>query len=403
MPGYRYKAVDAQGRETRGVLEVDSPRQARAQLREQGLFPVDVTAIEAANDAGSPRRAFRMASADLANLTRQLATLLNAGLTVEATLSALIEQADSERDKQILAGLRGDVLAGQSLAAAMSKFPRVFDELYRTLVNAGESSGKLAEVLARLADHVEEQHALKQRLMMALIYPAVVLVVSLAVVTAMLVYVVPQVVGVFENTRQALPLLTRGLLAVSGFLKSFGIWLLVAGVIAAWFVRRSLANESVRRRWHFTLLRLPVIGRLERSRNAAQLASTLAILGGSGVPVMVALNAAQGVLSNLPMRDALERAAKAVQEGAALSRSLGVSGLFPPVMIHLIASGEASGRLPETLASAARQQQNEVSVRVSAFAALAEPALILFMGGVVLLIVLAVLLPILGLNQLVGR
>jgi len=403
MAGFRYKAVDAEGRETRGVLEVDSPRQARAQLREQGLFPVDVSAIEAANDAGSPQKSLRLSSADLSALTRQLSTLLNAGLTVEATLTALIEQADTDRDKQLLAGMRGDVLAGQSLASAMSKFPRVFSELYRTLVNAGESSGKLADVLSRLADHVEEQHALKQKMMMALIYPAIVLAVSLAVVTAMLVYVVPQVVGVFERTSQTLPWLTRALLALSKFIQATGLYWLIAGAIGVWFARRSLKNEAVRRRWHFWLLGLPIIGRLERSRNAAQLASTLAILGGSGVPILVALDAAQGVVSNLPMRDALERAARAVQEGAALSRALGASGLFPPVMVHLIASGEASGRLPETLASAARQQQNEVNLRVGAFAALAEPVLILLMAGVVLVIVLAVLLPILGLNQLVGR
>lgn len=403
MPGYRYKAVDAEGRESRGVLEVDSPRQARAQLREQGLFPVEVSVIEAANDAASPQKRFRLSSAELANLTRQLATLLNAGLTVNDTLNALIEQADSDRDKQILAGIRGDVMAGQSLATAMGRFPRVFNELYRTLVNAGESSGRLAEVLGRLADHVDEQHAIKQKLMMALIYPAIVLAVSCAVVGALLVYVVPQVVSVFENSRQTLPLLTRGLLGLSNFLQLTGLWWLVGGALAAWFARRALARPLVRRRFHLWLLSLPVIGRLERSRNAAQLASTLAILGGSGVPILTALEAAQGVVSNLPMRDALERAAKAVQEGASLSRALGASGLFPPVMVHLIASGEASGRLPETLSSAARQQQNEVSLRVAAFAALAEPALILFMAGVVLLIVLAVLMPILDLNRLVGR
>lgn len=403
MPGYRYKAVDAEGRESRGVLEVDSPRQARAQLREQGLFPVEVSVIEAANDAASPQKRFRLSSAELANLTRQLATLLNAGLTVNDTLNALIEQADSDRDKQILAGIRGDVMAGQSLATAMGRFPRVFNELYRTLVNAGESSGRLAEVLGRLADHVDDQHAIKQKLMMALIYPAIVLAVSCAVVGALLVYVVPQVVSVFENSRQTLPLLTRGLLGLSNFLQLTGLWWLVGGALAAWFARRALARPLVRCRFHLWLLSLPVIGRLERSRNAAQLASTLAILGGSGVPILTALEAAQGVVSNLPMRDALERAAKAVQEGASLSRALGASGLFPPVMVHLIASGEASGRLPETLSSAARQQQNEVSLRVAAFAALAEPALILFMAGVVLLIVLAVLMPILDLNRLVGR
>lgn len=403
MPGYRYKAVDSQGRETRGVMEVDSPRQARAQLREQGLFPVEVAALEAANDAGSQVRAIGLSTADLANLTRQLSTLLNAGLTVEATLSALIEQADTQKHKQLLAGLRGDVLAGKSLAASMGRYPRVFSELYRTLVNAGESSGKLADVLMKLADHVEEQHALKQKLAIALIYPAIVLIVSLAVVTALLVYVVPQVVGVFQNTNQTLPLLTRALLLLSKFIQVTGIYWLIAGAAAVFFARRALANESVRRRWHFTLLSWPIVGRTIRARNAAQLASTLSILAGSGVPVLTALDAAAGVLGNLPMREALQRAARAVQEGASLSKALGASGLFPPVMVHLIASGEASGRLPDTLASAAKQQQNEVTLRVSAFAALAEPALILFMGVVVLLIVLAILMPIFELNQLVGR
>jgi general secretion pathway protein F len=401
MPGFRYKAVDAAGRETRGVLEVDSPRQARAQLREQGFFPLEVSLLEAANDAASPHRAARMSTADLANITRQLATLLGAGLTVEQTLNALIEQADSEQHKQVLAGLRGEVLAGQSLATAMGRYPRVFSELYRTLVNAGESSGKLADVLLKLADHVEEQQALKQKLLLALIYPAIVLAVSLVVVAALLAYVVPQVVGVFQNTSQTLPLLTRMLLALSNFIQLTGIYLLIAGIAALWLARRALKKPAVRRRWDAFLLRLPVAGRMVRSRNAARLASTLSILGGSGVPVLAALSAAAGVVVNMPMREALERAARAVQEGASLSRALGASRLFPPVMVHLIASGEASGRLPDTLATAARQQQNEVTLRVTAFAALAEPALILVMGMVVLVIVLAVLLPIFELNQLV--
>jgi general secretion pathway protein F len=401
MPGYRYKAVDASGRETRGVMEVDSPRQARAQLREQGFFPVEVTLLEAANDAGVPQRALRLSTADLANLTRQLATLLSAGLTVERTLTALVEQADSEMHKQLLAGLRGDVLAGQSLAAAMGRYPRVFSELYRTLVNAGEASGRLADVLLKLADYVEEQQLLKQKILLALIYPAIVLTVSLVVVIALLIYVVPQVVGVFQNTRQTLPLLTRALLGFSGFIQLTGIYWLVGAVVAFWSARRALRGEAARRRWDAMLLEVPIAGRMIRSRNAAQLASTLAILAGSGVPVLSALSAAAGVVTNLPMREALERATRAVQEGASLSRALGVSKLFPPVMVHLIASGEASGKLPETLASAARQQQNEVTLRVTAFAALAEPALILGMGVVVLIIVLAILLPIFELNQLV--
>jgi general secretion pathway protein F len=401
MPGFRYKAVDATGRETRGVMEVDSPRQARAQLREQGLFPVEVILLEAANDPAAPRLALRLSSADLANITRQLATLLAAGLTVEGTLSALIEQADSHNEKQILAGLRGDVLAGKSLATAMGRYPRVFSELYRTLVNAGESSGKLADVLIKLADYVEEQQALKQKLLLALIYPAIVLAVSLMVVTGLLVYVVPQVVGVFQNTHQALPLLTRALLGISKFVQLTGIYWLIGGAIAFWLIRRALKNEATLRRWDTFLLGVPIVGRMVRARNAAQLASTLSILAGSGVPVLTALAAAAGVVSNMPMREALERAARAVQEGASLSRALGASRLFPPVMVHLIASGEASGRLADTLASAARQQHNEVTLRVTAFAALAEPALILAMGVIVLIIVLAILLPIFELNQLV--
>lgn len=401
MPGYHYKAVDAGGRETRGVMEVDSPRQARAQLREQGLFPLEVTQLDAANDPAAPQRAARLSTTDLTNITRQLATLLAAGLTVDGTLTALIEQADKQQEKQILAGLRGDVLAGKSLAAAMGRYPRVFSALYRTLVNAGESSGKLADVLLKLADYVEERQALKQKLQLALIYPAIVLTVSIIVVIAMLTYVVPQVVGVFQNTSQTLPLLTRLLLGFSTFVQITGIYWLIGGVIAFWLARRALKNINTQRRCDSALLKTPIVGRMARSRNAAQLASTLSILVGSGVPVVTALAASSGVLTNLPMREALERATRAVQEGASLSRALGASRLFPPVMVHLIASGEASGRLPETLSSAARQQQNEVTLRVTAFAALAEPLLILGMGVVVLIIVLAILLPIFELNQLV--
>ena len=401
MPGYHYKAVDAGGRETRGVMEVDSPRQARAQLREQGLFPLEVTQLDAANDPAAPQRAVRLSTTDLTNITRQLATLLAAGLTVDGTLTALIEQADKQQEKQILAGLRGDVLAGKSLAAAMGRYPRVFSALYRTLVNAGESSGKLADVLLKLADYVEERQALKQKLQLALIYPAIVLTVSIIVVIALLTYVVPQVVGVFQNTSQTLPLLTRLLLGFSTFVQITGIYWLIGGVIAFWLARRALKNINTQRRCDSALLKTPIVGRMARSRNAAQLASTLSILVGSGVPVVTALAASSGVLTNLPMREALERATRAVQEGASLSRALGASRLFPPVMVHLIASGEASGRLPETLSSAARQQQNEVTLRVTAFAALAEPLLILGMGVVVLIIVLAILLPIFELNQLV--
>lgn len=418
MPGYRYTAYDLEGREQRGVLESDSPRLARAQLRDKGLFPLDVAQIEAANDAniGAFRQSkAHLGTAELARVTRQLATLLGAGLTIEQTLNATIEQAESEPERQLLAAVRGQVLEGQSLAVAFAQFPNTFSDLYRTLVNAGETSGKLPLVLARLADYVEEQQALKQKLLVAMIYPAIVMSVCVLVVVGLMVYVVPQVIGVFEATKQTLPLMTRALLALSKFIQLTGVFWLVAGVVGFFVARVMLKRESVRRRFDFALLRLPLFGRLIRSQESSQLAATLSILVGSGVPVLTALQAGAGVVGNLPMREALQRATIAVREGSGLARAiLAQQGerqgaqhrkppLFPPVMVHLIASGEASGRLTQTLEAAARQQQRDVETRTTAFAAIIEPAMILIMGVIVLAIVLAVLLPIFELNQLVAK
>lgn len=403
MPGYQYTAYDIDGREQRGVLESDSPRLARAQLRERGLFPLNVTLIEAANDASLNSKSGRvnLGTTDLARITRQLSTLLGAGLTIEQTFNALIEQAESESERQLLARLRGAVLEGQSLGGALAAYPETFSDLYRTLISAGEASGRLPDVLARLADHVEEQQAMRQKFLIAMIYPVIVMLVCALVVTGLMIYVVPQVVGVFESTKQTLPWITRALLAFSKFLQVTGVFWMVAVVAGFFAARAALKREAVRRKWHARLLALPVAGRLIRAQQSSQLAATLSILVGSGVPMMNALNAGVGVVSNLPMRDALERAINAVREGAGLSTSLGASRQFPPVMVHLIASGEASGRLPQTLATAAYQQQRDVEMRTTALAAIVEPVMILVMGVVVLIIVLAVLLPIFELNQLV--
>jgi general secretion pathway protein F len=413
MPGFRYTAYDIDGREQRGVLESDSPRLARAQLREKGWFPLDVAQIEAANDADAggifSKRRTHLPQADLARVTRQLATLLGAGLTIEQTFNAVIEQAESESERQLLAAIRGQVLEGQSLGVALAQFPATFSQLFRTLVTAGETSGRLSDVLARLADYVEEQQAMRQKLMVAMIYPVIVMIVCALVVTGLMVYVVPQVIGVFESTKQTLPLMTRALLGLSKFIQLTGLFWLVGGVIAFFAVRVALKRESVLRRWHNWLLRAPLVGRMIRAKESAQLAATLSILVGSGVPVLNALNAGAGVIGNLPMREALQRATVAVREGSGLSRALiaqqpkGKTSLFPPVMVHLIASGEASGRLSQTLEAAARQQQRDVETKTSAFAAIIEPAMILVMGVIVLAIVLAVLLPIFELNQLVAR
>ena len=403
MPGYQYTAYDIDGREQRGVLESDSPRLARAQLRDQGLFPLNVTLIEAANDTGikDKSRRIKLNTDDLARITRQLSTLLGAGLTIEQTFNALIEQAETESERQLLARLRGAVLEGQSLGGALAAYPDTFSDLYRTLISAGEASGKLPEVLARLADHVESQQAIRQKFVVAMIYPAIVMLVCALVVTGLMIYVVPQVVGVFESTKQSLPWITRALLGFSRFLQATGVVWIALAMIGFLVARSALKKESLRRKWHAWLLTLPIVGRLIRAQQSSQLAATLSILVGSGIPVLNALNAGVGVVSNLPMRDAIERATNAVREGAGLSQSLAQSKQFPPVMVHLIASGEASGRLPQTLATAAYQQQRDLEMRTSAIAATVEPVMILAMGVVVLLIVLAVLLPIFELNQLV--
>jgi len=414
MPGFKFLAYDIDGREQRGVIESDSPRLARSTLREQGLFPLEVALIEAANDASNSsgltrfgRRTDSLSTEQLAGITRQLATLVGAGLTIEGALGALVEQAETERERQVVVQLRASIREGQSLGQAMGLFPQSFSELYRTLVGAGETSGKLPDVLLKLADYVEGQQAMKQKLITAMVYPAIVVVICALVVVGLMLYVVPQVVGVFDATKQTLPLMTRALLGLSTLLKlTWWLWLIAAIGVTITF-RLAMKKMAQRRRFHALLLRLPIVGRLIRVREASQLAATLSILVGSGVPVLAAMNAGVGVVSNLPMREALERAANQVREGVSLSHALQSQNtkpaLFPPVMLHLVASGEASGRLPETLSSAARQQQLELETRTTRLAALIEPAMIVVMGVIVLCIVLAVLLPIFELNQLVSR
>lgn len=403
MAGFRFEAVDAAGRREAGVLEADTPRQARAQLRERGLIPTRVDVL-LENAENQPKRSFRergLSAADLALSTRQMATLLAAGLTMEESLSACIEQSESVPTQRVLAGVRGEVLAGASLSRAMARYPAVYSELYRAIVASGEDSGKLGAVLERLADYIEARNALSRRVSLAFIYPALVTGVSILVVTGLLTYVVPQVVAVFENSHQTLPLLTQLLIGLSGLLRSFGLYLLGALAVALFLFRQALRGEAFRHRWHTFLLRLPLIGRLTRALNTARLTSTLAILAGSGVPILAALQAAAGVVTNLPMRAAVEEIQKRVREGGSMSRAIAATGLFPPVMAHLVASGEKSGRLPEMLERIATQQTQELDTKVLSLTALLEPLLILVMGGVVLLIVLAILMPIFEMNQMI--
>ena len=403
MPGFRYQAYNVDGKLHKGVLEADSARQARAALREQGLTPYRVEVIAANDPAGGARFGrISLSATELSQMTRGLASLLEAGLTVEQAFNALIEQAERERVRQVLAALRGEVIAGNTVAKALAAFPHVFSELYRTLVAAGEASGQLPRVLSKLADYLEDRQQMRGRLTLALIYPSIVMGVAIVVVGALLVYVLPQVVQVFQHAHQRLPLLTRALIALSGFLqKTWPAWIALFVVLGI-ALRMALRRTSARAAIHRFLWRAPIAGRLLRNLDAARLAATLSILVGSRVPILQALEAGTGVMTLVPMREALASAARGVREGMPLARALAATRSFPPVMVHLISSGEASGRLDEALERAARQQQNDIATRLTAFAALFEPAMILFMGGVVLAIVLAILLPIFQLNSLIG-
>lgn len=405
MAAFRYEALDSEGRTTRGVIEADGLRQARARMRELGLVVIKVSAVtQATLHTGSGQR-WRLrrgiSSSQLSMITRQLATLLEAGLTLEYSLSALIEQSEEEPVRQILAGVRSELLAGHTLAQAMGQYQSVFPDIYRSLIKAGEASGELGHVMLRLADYTESRQVLRQKVVLAFVYPAIVTAVALLVVLGLLIYVVPQVVSVFQQSHQTLPLLTRLLIGLSAALQVSWLYLLIALFGVGFFVRTLLRREEIRYQWHLRLLRMPMLGRLVRGINTARMASTLAILAGSGVPLLASLQAAAGVVTNLPMRRALEDASKKVREGVMLSRALAVSGLFPPILVHLIASGESSGKLGAMLDRAATQQEQEIGNYTSVLTSLLEPVLILVMGAVVLTIVLAILMPIIEMNQMV--
>lgn len=397
MTAFRYRALDGNGHESAGILEADTSRAARAALRERGLFPLDVASVSG-NTAGGGRR--RLRDAELTLLSRQWSTLLASGLTVEQALAALIEQAEGDATRQVLAGVRSEILAGHSLRAALDRYPAAFPAIYRASVAAGERSGELAGVMTQLSDYLERRSALRQKTTQALIYPMVVAVVALLVVIGLMTYVVPQVVTVFQQGKQALPLLTRVMIGISDLLRNWG-WLLACVVALAGIGGHYLLKDpAIRRRWDGWLLRLPLIGRHLRTLDATRFASTLSILAGSGVPLLGALDAGRQVMSRIPLQDAVAQATEKVREGQPLSRALGATRAFPPLLVHMVANGEATGKLDQLLERAARLQQQELENRTATLTSLLEPLLLLVMGILVLLIVLAVMQPIIEINTL---
>ncbi|SHH39878.1 type II secretion system inner membrane protein GspF [Massilia sp. CF038] len=405
MPAFRYEAVDAAGATQKGVVNADSAKSARSDLRLQGLTPLNVEAIAAqVDDKGvATRRGFgeRLTQVELALFTRQLSSLLEAGLPLEQAFTALLEQAERPYVRDLIASIRSEVMGGASFSDALSRYPRDFAEIFRALVASGEQIGHLARVLTRLADYIERRNALVQKVRLAFTYPAIVTVVAFSIVIFLLTYVVPQIVSVFTNTKQKLPLLTMIMLGVSNFVRAYGIVVLIALIGAFWAWRNALKNPVLKRRWHAWLLTAPVYGKFERSLNTARFASTLAITTGSGVPILRALDTSRDTLSNVAMKELVEQASGAVREGVSLARALSAQKHFPPMLIHMIRAGEITGELPAMLERAANSQQQDLERRTLTIAGLLEPVLILAMGVVVLLIVLAVLMPIIEINQLV--
>ena len=407
MRAFEYQALDAKGRKKRGVASGDSARQVRQQLREQGFSPLAVELVEervsagrASGEARGNRR--KLSNMELAVVTRQFATLLDSGLTIEESLAGLIEQAESHKVKSVLSGVRSQVVEGRSLADGLRMFPRAFPELYVASVSAGEQTGHLEGVLDRLADYTEAKQGLQQRLGVALVYPILLTLVSIAIIIGLMTYVVPQVVRVFEDNNQVLPALTRGLITISEFLQNHGavvLLVLAAGLIS---IAILLQFDRFRYLFHKLILTVPGIRRLSRSLNTSRMARTLSILIGSGVPLISALQSSSEVVLNLVLKKHLQQATVEVEQGASLNRALTRRRSFPPLFTQMVASGESSGRLGEMLEKAASALEREAESRISVVVSLFEPLMILLMGIVVLIIVLAILLPIFDLNQLIS-
>lgn len=403
MPAYEYKALDTRGKQTQGVVEADAPRAVRQQLREQGLTPLAVElAVEKQRRSSPLRQGGSLGASDLALVTRQLATLIQSGIPVEQALSAAAQQNEKPRIRSMLIAIRAKVMEGYTLADSLAEFPRAFPRLYRSTVSAGEHAGHLDLVLNRLADYTEGRQEARQKIQLAAIYPIILSVVAIAIVVFLLTYVVPDIIEVFLRQGQELPTLTQAMLTVSDFLSAWGLYLAAFLALCLLAFRFALNKPGFRLRFHKRLLNLPLVKGMVRGVSTARYASTLSILTSSGVPLVEAMRIAGEVLSNDYLRQQLQGATRKVSEGGSLHRSLEQTGYFPPMTLHMIASGEASGELDNMLERTARMQENTLQSQIAAIVGLFEPMMLLVMGVVVLIIVLAIMLPILNMSNLVG-
>lgn len=404
MQTFNYKAIDKKSKEKSGVIQAEGPKQARQLLREKGLVVSHIESEKDRKEKTSKNVTFKkkpISSLELSLITRQFSILINSGMSVEQSLGALSDQLESHEQKAIMSGVRSEVLSGRQLAASLRMYPKVFPPVYCSLVNAGEQSGSLGNVMTKLADYSDKTRELTSKIMMALLYPVIVSIVATMVIVALLVFVVPQVVKVFEASKQTLPLITRGMIAASNGLRSYGIYLLIAIILSSIVFMRSLKKPENKINFHRRLLNLPIAGKLLTNIDIARFTNTLSMLLSSGVPMLNALEAARDTLSNFMLKSAVDRAVKMVREGVGLAVALNAQKAFPPVVIHLIASGEKSGNLDHLLEQAGSHQELELSHRSQLLTGILEPALIVFMGAVVMLIVIGIMLPILNMNKMV--
>jgi general secretion pathway protein F len=407
MAAFEYQALDANGKTVKGITSGDHAKQVRSELRAQGLVPLEVKSISesALNKSQGPSnttRKIKIKTNDLSIMTRQLATLLESGMTVEETLSAIIKQSEGRKMKTVISDIRSLVTEGYSLSDAIALYPNSFPEIYRASISAGEQSGTLDRVLDRLADYLENSHAMQQKVTQAIVYPIFLFVVCSLILVLLIVLVVPKVVAVYEDTGQDLPLLTTSVISISNFLVNYGLFVML-GVGVVMLAIRYIFQQKAPLYWlHSLYLKTPSLRKMVQNIDSARMSRTLSIMVGSGVPILSSMRASQGVMTNKVLQHDLSQATEEVAQGVSIGRSLDRNGNFPPLLVHMVTSGENSGRLDHMLDKAATATENEMQTRISMMVSLLGPAMILIMGGLVFTIVMAILMPVFNLQQMIN-
>jgi len=403
MEAFEYSSLDQSGKNKSGIIQADTEKHVRQLLRDQNLIPVKIEKMQAGVDSAvGKKHNTKLRTGELPIIIRQLSTLLKAGLPLDEALSTITEQSDHKNSKKILITLRAKLMEGQSLAYGMDLFPKAFDELITTSVEAGEQSGHLDEVLLRLAEYLEQREDMSKQSWMALLYPIILIVTSIAVVSGLMVFIVPKVIQVFETNNAQLPLITRALVSLSDWIRQYGLALFVVLMVAIVAFIFALQNQDFRYKWHRILLKMPILGSFIRIAQSAKFTRTLGILTKSTVPIVQALSLSSKVIKNLAIKESVEKTAAQVREGSSLSQSLKANGYFPPMTIRLIHSGEQSGILSEMLERSADTQERDVNQKLTSIVSIMQPVAILIVGMMILLIVLAMLLPIFQMNTIIN-